>query len=501
MRADILRSYPALDPGRRARDLQRHRRRGVASRRGRAAARASSASTRARPVASCSSGASRAQKGLPYFLRAAARLPPDVQLIAVRRRAGHAADHGGGRGARAGVLQATRDGVVWLDRMLSRHELCTILTAATTFVCPSVYEPLGIVNLEAMACGAAVVGTATGGIPEVVVDGVTGRLVPIEQVDDGTGTPIDPERFSSRTLPRSSPRWSADPAAPRGTGRAGARARRGRLQLGADRADHGRAVRGGRGAGGRLGWTACRRCSSSPTSSSAGTPGTSSITSTGRSDDDRAAGRSSGPTARARPRSSSSPTPLHAPRRPGAVTILGSGSAGPMCFEPAPADRIRVDGDGPARPARGDRARRRAHRGLLGDAAAGTRTTRTSTSVARCGCSPSGSSTTSPTARFGTLSDGEQKRVQIARAGHDRPRAAAALDEPTAQPRPRRPRRSSSHLLGGYAHGAVDARDGHGHPPRRGDPAPASRTSLLHPRRRRPSRRGPIRGDAHRRAR
>jgi alpha-maltose-1-phosphate synthase len=84
---------------------------------------------------------------------------------------------------------------VWIDRLLPRHELCAILTAATAFVCPSVYEPLGIVNLEAMACGAAVVGTATGGIPEVVVDGVTGRLVPIEQVQDGTGTPIDPDRF------------------------------------------------------------------------------------------------------------------------------------------------------------------------------------------------------------------------------------------------------------------------------------------------------------------
>jgi starch synthase len=63
------------------------------------------------------------------------------------------------------------------------------------FVCPSIYEPMGIVNLEAMACETAVVGTATGGIPEVVADGETGLLVPIEQLSDGTGTPVDPDRF------------------------------------------------------------------------------------------------------------------------------------------------------------------------------------------------------------------------------------------------------------------------------------------------------------------
>ena len=134
------------------------------------------------------------QKGLPYLLRAAELLPPDVQLVLC---AG-APDTPQILAEVEGLvkrLQETREGVVWLDRLLSRHELCTILSAATTFVCPSMYEPLGIVNLEAMACGAAVVGTATGGIPEVVVDGVTGRLVPIEQVQDGTGTPIDPEKF------------------------------------------------------------------------------------------------------------------------------------------------------------------------------------------------------------------------------------------------------------------------------------------------------------------
>jgi alpha-maltose-1-phosphate synthase len=92
-------------------------------------------------------------------------------------------------------LATTRAGVVWIREMLPHADVVALLSAATAFVCPSIYEPLGIVNLEAMACETAVVATATGGIPEVVVPGETGLLVPIEQAGDGTGTPLDPDRY------------------------------------------------------------------------------------------------------------------------------------------------------------------------------------------------------------------------------------------------------------------------------------------------------------------
>jgi starch synthase len=192
MRTDILRSYPALDPDKvrviyngidveswhPVEDPELLAQLGVDS---------------ARPSIVFVGRITR-QKGLPYLLRAAEKLPPEVQLILCAGAPDTPQIMAEVEELVKG-LQETRDGVVWIDRLLSRHELCTLLTAATTFVCPSVYEPLGIVNLEAMACGAAVVGTATGGIPEVVVDGVTGRLVPIDQVQDGTGTPTDPDAF------------------------------------------------------------------------------------------------------------------------------------------------------------------------------------------------------------------------------------------------------------------------------------------------------------------
>ena len=106
--------------------------------------------------------------------------------------------------------------------MLPRRNVIQILTAATVFVCPSIYEPLGIVNLEAMACEAAVVASAVGGIVEVVADGETGILVPFEAVDDGTQEPADPERFAD-DFAAAVNALLADPARAEEMGRAGRR--------------------------------------------------------------------------------------------------------------------------------------------------------------------------------------------------------------------------------------------------------------------------------------
>ena len=201
MREDILRSYPAIDPERvkvvhNGIDLEAWK-----HPQGEDADVAAAATLKRlgidpdRPTVVFVGRITR-QKGLPHLLRACEQLPADVQVILC---AG-APDTPEIKAEVEGLvarLREKRTGVVWIEEMLPRPELIAVLAASDVFVCPSVYEPLGIVNLEAMAVGLPVVGSATGGIPDVIVDGETGLLVPIEQVQDGTGTPIDPARFEA----------------------------------------------------------------------------------------------------------------------------------------------------------------------------------------------------------------------------------------------------------------------------------------------------------------
>jgi starch synthase len=159
------------------------------------------------------------QKGITYLLDAADLFDPRAQLI-LCAGAPDTPEIGAEMRERVSALCERRRGVFWIEEMLSRREIVQLLSHATVFVCPSLYEPFGLINGEAMACEVPVVATDVGGIPEIVEDGVTGVLVGFEPGDDAIGSPRDPVGFS-KALAQQVNRLLADPATAARMGRAG----------------------------------------------------------------------------------------------------------------------------------------------------------------------------------------------------------------------------------------------------------------------------------------
>jgi alpha-maltose-1-phosphate synthase len=217
MREDVLAAYPTLDPGRlhvilNGIDTEQYRPDGgtdVLERHG----------VRPGEPLVVFVGRITRQKGIVHLLEAALEIDPHAQLV-LAAGAPDTPEIAAEMEAKVERVRAERGNVTWIEQMLEKQEVIQLLSHATCFVCPSIYEPLGIVNLEAMACGAAVVATATGGIPEVVVDGGTGLLVPFEPADAVTREPAEPRAFAYELAERVN-RLVADPALAARMGQAG----------------------------------------------------------------------------------------------------------------------------------------------------------------------------------------------------------------------------------------------------------------------------------------
>jgi starch synthase len=161
------------------------------------------------------------QKGIVHLVNAIRHMDPGFQVVLC---AGAPDTPAIAEEMRAAVeaAQALRPGVVWIDEMVNKAAVYELYSHAAVFCCPSIYEPFGIINLEAMACETPVVASAVGGIKEVVVDGETGFLVPVEQMKSSPFEPVDPPRFSADLAARIN-QLMRDPALRRAMGVAGRR--------------------------------------------------------------------------------------------------------------------------------------------------------------------------------------------------------------------------------------------------------------------------------------
>jgi alpha-maltose-1-phosphate synthase len=222
-RADILKAYPEIDPDRihviyNGIDLQQYRRTDDTT------ALAKYGIDKGRPYVLFVGRITR-QKGVTHFVDAIPHLPPGTQVV-LCAGAPDTPEIAAEMRSKIQSLErsesadpATAHPIRWIDQMVDRHEAVQLYSHCAVFCCPSVYEPFGIINLEAMACKAPVVASATGGILEVVVEGQTGHLVPF-RADAVTGFPSDPSEFS-RDLATKINVLLADPQTARRFGEAG----------------------------------------------------------------------------------------------------------------------------------------------------------------------------------------------------------------------------------------------------------------------------------------
>ncbi|MFL1010518.1 glycogen synthase [Flavisericum labens] len=135
------------------------------------------------------------QKGIIHLVNAIKYIDPNTQIV-LCAGAPDTKEIGKEMEDAVNEVKKTRENVIWIDKMVTKEEIIQLYSHADVFCCPSIYEPFGIINIEAMACKTAVVASAVGGIKEVVVNGETGLLIPLEQQTEAPFEPVDPDKFS-----------------------------------------------------------------------------------------------------------------------------------------------------------------------------------------------------------------------------------------------------------------------------------------------------------------